>query len=166
MTLLDLLNKIIIIDVKWVYNSQKKAWDPQQMAWQSQKICLTVPNKLHDDAFKKCPTNIRHVFWECCWDPKKHALQLISCTLQKSTDQLEDCQASFLGSSGTIFWDSQASFLWLSGFFLDLTLIFRVKKGAKTVYWWWFQGILWCVCTLQCQYVLYKSIRWSSEPSL
>ena len=133
MTLLDLLNKINILDVKWVNNSQKKAWDPQQMAWQSQKICLTVPNKLHDDALKKCPMIIRHVFWECCWDPKKHALQLISCTLQKSTDQLEDCQASFLGSSGTIFGIVTHPFCDCQDFFWDLTLIFRVKKGAKTV---------------------------------
>ena len=59
-----------------------------------------------------------------------------------------DCQAPVLGLSGTSFGIVRHQF-W------DLTLIFRVQKGAETVLRGLFQGILSGFRAPLCQYLLY-----------
>ena len=90
------------------------------------KMSPDIPKKVPDYP-KKDAWRLSGMFSGSFWDSKKHAWQL---AVQKSIDQLDDCQAAFLGSSGTflgivvyLFWDCGASFLGLSVVFFGTSRI-------------------------------------------
>ena len=60
-------------------------------------------------------------------DPKKDARQV---PVQKSTDQLDDCQASFLILSGTFFENAGHLVLDRQATYLVLKLVFKVTKNG------------------------------------
>ena len=113
----------------------------------SQKLCLTInyPSSL----FK---TIVRQHFWDIFQDPKNYAWQDMSRVMGSSLSGTifgipeimpDNCQATYLGSSGIIFGMSR----------LFLGYKNKPKQGNQGCFRA-FKGVF---CTLLCQSVLYKS---------
>ena len=71
--------------VKWLLNSNRKAWNPSKNARQSWKYALHCKKK-----------EVRN-------DPIKYVRHVLGSFLQSKNNRLHDCQASFLELSGTSF---------------------------------------------------------------